>query len=251
MHGTLALSDELSALIAGFLLVLSRVSAFVVVGPIFSARFIPMRVRVVIAVVVAFVAFVGAGSPPVLHWGFGDVARESALGICMGFAARATLEAALALGGLFSGQIGFSFASTIDPMAGHQSDVVSDLIAFMALSMAVALGLHKEAIVLLCTSVQSLPPGAAVDLTAVASSVIEQVTASCALAARLAFPLMTMTSAGYVAMGFIGKGAPMLGIQGLGFTVPVLAGGFTLYALAPTAAEIVARAAVQALHSFS
>lgn len=246
----LGLSEELSGTITGFLLVLARISAFVAIGPIFSARFLPQRIRVAIALVISFVAWVGAGSPTVDHWSFTDVARESGLGLLLGIGARATLEAALALGAIFSGQIGFSFASTIDPTAGHQSDVVSDLISFMTLSMAVALGLHREAIVLLCHSVTALPPGSSFDLMSMTSVVIEQVAGTCALAVRLAFPLMTMTSAGYIAMGFIGKGAPVLGIQGLGFTVPVIAGGFTLYALAPTAAELIARSSVQALHSF-
>lgn len=250
MDATITLDAALTSTVSAFVLVLARVSAFVVIGPVFSARFLPARVRVVVAVVVAFVAFVGAGAPAAGHAiGLVDVAKESGLGLLMGLTARATVEAAMGLGAIFSGQIGFAFASTIDPTAGHQSDAVSDLISFLTLSMVVALGLHREAIVLLCSSVQSLPPGADVDLHAVAGVVVEQVTGSFALAARLAFPLLTMTSAGYVAMGFIGKGAPMLGIQGLGFTIPVIAGGFALYALAPTAAELVARAAVQALHS--
>jgi flagellar biosynthesis protein FliR len=46
------LSDELSATLTGFLLVLMRVSAFVVIGPIFSARFIPQRIRAAVAIVI-------------------------------------------------------------------------------------------------------------------------------------------------------------------------------------------------------
>lgn len=245
------LSAELSALVVGFVLVLCRVSAFVVVGPIFSARFAPGRVRVVIAFVVSFVAWVGAGSPHPPDTDLAVVARETGLGLVMGLVARGTLEAALGLGQIFSGQIGFAFASTVDPLAGHQSDAVSDLISFLALSLAVAMGLHREAIALLCASVQHLPPGADVDVAAFVGSAIEQLTGACALAARLAFPLLATTSAGYVAMGFIGKGAPVLGVQGLGFTIPVVAGGFALYALAPTAAELVARATLQALRSFA
>ena len=245
-----ALSAQLTALVVGFALVLCRVSAFVVVAPLFSARFLSPRVRVGVALSVSFVAFIGAGSPTPSSWDYLVVVRETALGLVMGLVARATIEAALALGQIFSGQIGFAFASTVDPLAGHQSDAVSDLVAFLALALSVAMGLHREAIALLCASVQHLPPGGDVDVMAFVQRGIEQMTATCALAARLSFPLLATTSAGYVAMGFIGKGAPQLGVQGLGFTIPVVAGGFALYALAPPAAELAARAAVNALRAF-
>lgn len=250
MNGELTLSTALTSMMAGYVLVLVRVGAFMFIAPVFSARFMPTRVRVVVVVVVAFVAFVGAGQPVPPSWDLGVVARESGLGLLMGVAARATLEASLALGTVFSGQIGFSFAQTVDPTAGTHSDVVSDLIAFLSLSMAVALGLHKEAIVLLCVSVHDLPPGSVFDLHAFVDVAVGHIVGSCALAARLAFPLMATTSAGYLAMGLIARASPGLGVQGLGFTIPVVAGGFALFAFAPAASEIVARSAVSALHIF-
>ncbi len=253
MDAHVVLSAALAGKVATYVLVLARVSGFMAVAPLFSARFLPARVKAVVAMTIAFVGVVSLkdGAAGIAGAGISvvDVGAEVVFGLLLGASARATLEAALALGSLFSGQLGFQFAATVDPHAGHQSDVVSDLISMMTLAMAVALDLHREAIVLLISTLHALPPGADIDNAAVAGVVVEHMVASCALAARLSFPLLTMTTAGYVVMGFLGKGAPVLGVQGLGFTIPIVAGGFALYALAPTAAEIVARATVQALHS--
>lgn len=255
MDAHVVLSAALAGKVATYVLVLARVSGFMAVAPLFSARFLPARVKAVVAMTIAFVGVVSLndGTAPSASaggvLGVVDVGAEVVFGLLLGASARATLEAALALGSLFSGQLGFQFAATVDPHAGHQSDVVSDLISMMTLAMAVALDLHREAIVFLIGTLHALPPGVDVDNAAVAGVVVEHMVASCALAARLSFPLLTMTTAGYVVMGFLGKGAPVLGVQGLGFTIPIVAGGFALYALAPTAAEIVARATVQALHA--
>ena len=250
MNGHLDLASSLTPLLTGYVLVLARVGAFIFIGPVWSVRFIPHRVKVILALVVAFVAYVSAGQPVPAKWDLMVVARETGLGLLMGVASRAVLEAALSLGTIFSGQIGFSFAQTVDPTAGTHSDALSDLVAFLALSLAVALGLHREAIVLLCSSVRDLPPGSVSDLTAFIEVAIGQIVGACALAARLSFPLMATTSAGYLVMGLIARGAPGLGLQGLGFTIPVVAGGFAMFALAPATAEVVARSAVSALHAF-
>ena len=120
----------------------------------------------------------------------------------------------------------------------------------LGLLAAVGLGLHREAIVVICASVMHAPPGQMPDLLSVLDAAIPAVVSSCALAVRLAFPMLAVTSAGYVVMGIMARGSPALGLQGLGFTVPVLAGGFALYTMAPVAAEVAARTALTALHAF-
>lgn len=234
--------------VSGLMLVMTRVTAFVSTAPVLSARFVPMRVRMMVGLALGGTAAIAAGVPAVSDVGVLQIVAEAVIGLVMGAAARASLEASLAAGSLFSGQIGLSFASSVDPLSGSQGDVVSDLFSMLALMAAVGLGLHREAIVVVVSSVVHAPPGAAPDVAAVVERALPSITASCALAVRLAFPMMAVTAAGYVLMGIMSRGSPALGLQGLGFTVPVIAGGFALYTMAPTVADLAARAAVEALH---
>jgi len=234
---------------AALMLVMARVTAFVATAPVLSARFVPMRVRLMIGLVLGFTAATAADLAPINDVSPFMVVTETLTGLIMGSAARASLEAALAAGALFSGQIGISFMSSIDPLSGTQGDVVSDLFSMLALMAAVGLGLHREAIVVICASVIQAPPGHLPDLASLLEQALPSIINSCALAVRLAFPMMAVTSAGYVVMGVMARGSPALGLQGLGFTVPVMAGGFALYTMAPVAAEVAARTALAALHA--
>ena len=100
------------------LLVMARVTAFVATAPVLSARLVPMRVRLMIGLVLGFTAATAADLAPVNDVSPLMVVAETVTGLLMGSAARASLEAALAAGALFSGQIGISFMSSIDPLSG-------------------------------------------------------------------------------------------------------------------------------------
>jgi flagellar biosynthetic protein FliR len=236
--------------LAGLLLVLARVTSFVATAPVLSARFVPMRIRGLLGLVLGFAAWMAADSVAVDDVTVVDVAHEVIVGLLMGAAARASLEAAFAAGSLFSGQVGLSFASTVDPLSGSQSDVASDLISILALMMGVAMGLHREAIAVICASVQLMPPGGTLTVHTLLEGLVPIMVSSVALAVRLAFPMMAATSAGYVVMGVMARGSPALGLQGLGFTVPVIAGGFALYTMAPVVAEVAARTAMTTLQAW-
>lgn len=238
------------AQLAGLMLAIARVTSFIVTAPVLSARFVPTRVRVMIGLVLGGAAWVAGGSVAVASVGVVDVGLNVVVGLLMGLAARAALEAAFAAGSLFSMQVGLSFASTVDPLSGGQSDVASDLLSMLALMGAVALGLHREAIVVICASLQAIPPGAAFDVRGLFEQLLPLIIGSMALAVRLAFPMMAATTAGYLVMGVMARGSPALGLQGLGFTVPIIAGGFALHTMAPVAAELAARAAVSALQAW-
>jgi flagellar biosynthesis protein FliR len=58
---------------------------------------------------------------------------------------------------------------------------------------------------------------------------------------------MAAVTFGHVALGVVGRTAPQLNISSVGFSITILAGGGALYMVAPTVAEMCARAARDAL----
>ena len=75
---------------------------------------------------------------------------------------------------------------------------------------------------------------------------VTQAIGAVALAVRMAFPVLVAVFFGHVALGVVGRTAPQLNVNSLGFTVTILAGGAALYLLAPPIAELAARTATAA-----
>jgi len=236
----------------GFCLVLFRTAGIVVAAPVLSARMVPLRIRAGIAFALALAAFVGAGAPQAeppesLVALMGYALSETVVGLGAGLGARVILDAALAAGQLAGVGMGLGFSAIVDPLGGVPSSALGQLFSIVALGFAVTLGIHREAVVWLARSVHDMPPGSAVDIASVAHLLVAHCLTSVALAVRLAFPILAVVTIGHVALGLVGRLAPQLNIATLGFSVAILAGGGAIYLVVPTAAEIAARMAVEAL----
>ena len=228
-----------------------RAAGLVVSAPILSARTVPARVRIALALLVAFAAWCGAGAPsaaPPAHLGAlaGAVAAESALGLVGGLAARFVLLAALVAGQLAAQAMGLGMGALLDPTSGAESSALPELVYVTAQAGAVALGLHREAVAWLARSALAFPPGAALGLRARATEVVWQAAGATALGARLAFPMLAAVLLGHVVMAGLSRTAPQIGLGTVGFSIAILAGGGAFYLVAPAAAELAARAAVSA-----
>ena len=225
----------------GFLLVLFRCTALCSVAPLFALRTVPMRARMAIALVLAFTAFAGAGFPAFAPPGGGTGALvgaaivETLIGLTAGLSAMFAIDAAGAAGQMASASMGLSYGSVIDPVHGADSTAISEVITMFSVAALVMSGMHREAIAWLCRSVIQMPPGATVgiDVASLASAVVIQAIASAALAVRMAFPML----------GVVGRTAPQLNVNSIGFSITILAGGGALYLLAPPIAELAARTA--------
>jgi flagellar biosynthetic protein FliR len=236
----------------GFLLVLSRTSGLVVTMPVVSARFIPMRIRMALAMACSVAAYLGAGSPRVAVpdsifelAGAGFV--EGLVGLLAGLSARLLLDAAASAGTYAASIMGLNYGSMLDPFHGASSNAVTELTNILAVSFAVAAGMHREGIVWLAKSFALHPPGTLVNLSSAMLATIGQATHGLALGIRLGFPFMMVTSFGHVVFAFVGRSAPQLNVSSLGFSVSLLAGGAALYLAAPIAAELAVRAAMHSL----
>lgn len=242
----------------GFLLVLFRCAALCSVAPLFALRTVPMRARMAIALVLAFTAFSGAGFPAFAPPGGGTGALvgaavvESMIGLVAGLSAMFAIDAAGAAGQMASASMGLSYGSVVDPVHGADSTAISELITMFSVGALVMSGMHREAVAWLCRSVIQIPPGAVanvaggVDVASLASAVVTQAIASAALAVRMAFPILVAVFFGHVALGVVGRTAPQLNINSVGFSITILAGGGALYLLAPPIAELAARTAAAA-----
>ncbi len=235
----------------GFALMLMRTAALCTTAPILGAKVVPARIRIGLSVAVALAVYTGAGAPPVepppgLFGLVAAAAGETAVGLLAGLASRWMLDAALAAGHAAGLAAGLGFSAVVDPFTGAESNAVSQTIFVVAQGCAVALGVHREAIAWLARATEAFPLGAAVDLPSLAMRTVGVGLVSIALSVRLAFPVMAAVLLGHAVMGVMGRMAPQLSLSAIGFSIAILAGGWALYLAAPAAAELAARAALEA-----
>ncbi|MBL8956247.1 MAG: flagellar biosynthetic protein FliR [Myxococcaceae bacterium] len=234
----------------GFLLVLIRTAGLAISIPTWGARQVPMRVRLGLVFVLSFAVYQAAGAPQLevpdtLPQLIGASVAETVIGLIGGLAARFTLEAAGAAGAMVSTATGLSYGALVDPMNGAESNALSQILRFAALAAAIELGLHREAVMWLIDSIHSAPVGGTPGIEDALVRAFTQSVYCAALAVRVAFPVLGLVGASYLALGAIGRVVPQLGLQNLGFSVAVLVGGAALYALAPEAAHRVGALAAQ------
>jgi flagellar biosynthetic protein FliR len=197
----------------------------------------------------AWIAWNAAGAPQARvpeHLGMlaAAAAGETALGMLAGLAARFVLLGALAAGQLASQSVGIGYGSFLDPASGAESNAVGELVHVVAQAGAVALGIHREAISWLARSAVTFPPGSELSLRTTALRVVWDTTGAAALGARLAFPVLAAVLVGQAVMAGLGRTAPQLNLNTVGFSAAVLSGAAAFYLVAPAVADAVARAAV-------
>jgi len=238
----------------GFFLALARTAALIMVAPGLSSKMVPTRVKVGLATAIALCGFSGApihatALPENMFVLVASVAQETLFGGLAGIGARLILEAAGAAGHVAGLSMGLGYGSLINPDSGATSSVLSDLFGIIASSIAIALGLHREACAWVCRSFTMLPPGSSLPLRAIGAQALAHTVFGMCLAMRVAYPLLLAVTLGHVFLGLLGKFAQQLNLNTIGFSASIIAGGGALYLFAPQAIDLVAREALRALPS--
>lgn len=237
-----------------FMLVLFRTSGLVIAAPLFGMKNAPAPVRIALSFGLAMVAFLGAGAGPVplpAHFGglFVDVLLETMMGVFAGVSVRFALEAAATAGQLAAQTMGLGFGATLDPMSGTESNTLGELFRVLALGGALALGLHRELVVWLASSVQQVPPGSIADVSELARGAVVEAAHAIVLGVRLGFPFLAAITLGHLSLGLIGRAAQQLHFSNVGFSVSILFGGGALWLIAPRALALCSEASLRFVHA--
>src|SRR5690349_5747390 len=108
---------------------LLRVGGVALAAPVFGARFVPVRLRMVFAVALTLVLLPLWPEPPKLEvlsarWILA-IGGELTIGIAIGFVLQLVFEAVMLAGELLSFAVGLSFAQLVDPLSGGEASALS------------------------------------------------------------------------------------------------------------------------------
>jgi flagellar biosynthetic protein FliR len=208
-----------------------RVAAMFTVAPVLGDGTVPVRVRILLALVLAFVMLPMAGTAPAvdpfsLH-GVVATLGEVVTGVVLGLAFQLAMSAVTVLGFVAASQMGLAMAAMNDPVNGGTSDVVTTLLSVLCILVFFAIDGHLVLAGVVGASFHAWPVGAGLDVASWRVLAFDTGWVFSA-ALLLALPLVFSTLVVQIGFGLLSRISPALNVFSLGFSVVTLVGLFML-----------------------
>lgn len=205
-----------------------RIGAMLMSAPVFGARTVPVRVRLVLALAIAVIlAPLLPPTPavdPLSPAGLLVGAQQVLLGVAMGFILHLVFAALILAGQTIAMTMGLGFASAVDPQNGVQVPVLSQYFLITATLVFLALDGHLMVIDVLVQSFRLVPVGSAGPLPEMPWKIVLWGSHLFAGAVLIALPATVAVLMVNLAFGVMTRAAPQLNIFAVGFPVTLLAG---------------------------
>ncbi|MEM7409180.1 MAG: flagellar biosynthetic protein FliR [Myxococcota bacterium] len=224
--------------LTGFGLALTRLIGAFLYAPVFGHAVVPARVRLMIALALAFWLSSGLSvdpGAPGFSLGFA-LLREATIGLAIGFAASLVFTGFALMGEYAAMQGGLGAAAVLDPSTGNNSVVLTSLVGVLAGLAFLAIEGHHDVLRGLVLSFEALPVGGAgpdvfgfVQLAQLGSVIFE-------VGVKLAAPFTAVMLVSNVAVGILGRAIPQLNLMSIQLPAQI---GLTLLILGLAAGPFV------------
>lgn len=229
-----------------------RPGAAFLVAPIFGAPFVPVQLRLIVALAIGIPALSASNFALPMDGlatieGFLLVAGEVMVGLALGFAVQIGFSAALVAGETIGNAMGLGFASMMDPASGQANPAIGQLLSILATFLFLSMGGHLALAATIVESYRALPPGAA---WMSAESIMGLVLFGGVIFAAglsIALPVGSALILVQIVMGVLARSAPALNLFSVGLPATLLAGLVLLAMATPVMGEGIATAIQQGL----
>jgi flagellar biosynthesis protein FliR len=206
----------------------TRIAAMLAIAPIFGARIVPLRVRLVIALLLTWVLLPLIPPVPAIE----PLSAASALvtvqqlllGMAMGFSLQLILATLVIAGQTIAMGMGLGFAQMVDPQNGVSVPVIGQYYVVIATLLFLALNGHLALLRVLADSFQSVPIGVDAlsreDFRVIAGWGVRMF----GDAIMVALPAVASVLLVNLSFGVVSRSAPQLNIFGVGFPVTLTLG---------------------------
>ncbi|MFV9614446.1 MAG: flagellar biosynthetic protein FliR [Gammaproteobacteria bacterium] len=229
---------ELTSWLATLLWPFMRIGAMFAAVPIFSAKSVPARIRVLFAFFITWMLVPVIPEPPVVELISAQALiisiHQVLIGVAMGFILQMVFSAFVIAGQSIAMAMGLGFASMIDPQNGMQVPVISQALLIMATLIFLALNGHLVLIEVLANSFQTLPVGMFVPSREGLWQLVSWGSNMFAGGMLIALPAVAALLLVNLAFGVTTRAAPQLNIFAVGFPVMIMVGLAFLILTLPT-----------------
>lgn len=229
-------SAQLEGWLALLAFPMARILGFVGAAPVFGNNGVPRRIKLVVglAITMGLLPVVTATPPEAIDsWaGILILFQQTLIGIAMGLVLRVVFAALDLMGEIISLQMGLSFATFFDPVAGGQTAVIGEFLTLISTLVFLSLNGHLLMVDALARSFEWLPVSATLPhkggwlvLARFGASIF-------ASGLLMALPVVTALLITNIALGVLTRAAPQLNLFAIGFPITLTVGfGVLLLAL--------------------
>jgi flagellar biosynthetic protein FliR len=240
--------------LAGFILVLARVTPLFFIAPVFSSNLIPPHVRGIIAVGISIglapIALHGQHVPSDALVLAGLVVEGMLVGLAFAFTLSILLAAVESAGAMIDVISGFSYGSLINPMNGDSGAVMSRFYSLVGTMIFLVIGGDAWTLRGLARTFQLVPLTTAPQLSSLVGGAVQVFSTVFTGALEIAALLITD-----VAFGVVSRVVPQLNVFAVGFPTKVAVAMLVVGASVPFTANWISNqlsvsvgAALSALH---
>lgn len=205
-----------------------RLSAFLAFTSIFSIRAVNMRIRISLALVLAFFVTQQVAIPridPLTADGLMEVFRQILIGLTMGLVFQVASAALVVAGQAISNAMGLSIANMIDPNLGNVP-LISQFLTILGTLVFMGMGGHLIVFGLVLESFRLLPIGQEFFSQDMLGKMLHWSSMMFLGALLLGLPVLMTLLFINIGLGFVSRAAPSLNIFTVGFPALILVGFF-------------------------
>lgn len=230
-------------------LLLVRPGMLIVAAPAFGGTYAPPTLKIGLTLMLALAMLPVAPLPSIDSPVAVTVAmaREAAIGMSIGFGIRVVTAGAEFAGYLAGFQLGFAYASVVDPQAGARNTVLSSMYGLAALMIFFAINGHHLFLKALAGSYAAMPIGLGHVDASLATLVGRSLAMIFTVGVQLSAPVVIVLLVVEIGLGLMGRVAPMLNLMAQGFPVRLIVGLLALAAVIGVVPEVIARAVPHAV----
>jgi flagellar biosynthesis protein FliR len=211
--------------LAGFILVLARVTPLFVIAPVFSSAMVPPRVRGIIAVGISIglmpVALHGQHVPSEALPLAGLVVEGMLVGLAFSFTLAILLAAVESAGAFIDVTSGFSYGSLINPINNENAAVIARFYSLVGTMVFLVIGGIAWTLRGIGRTFEVVPLSEAPRLTSLVGGVVHAFASVFASALEVAAPVLIALLITDVAFGVVSRVVPQLNVFAVGFPVKV------------------------------
>ncbi len=201
----------------GFVMVLTRISAFFLVLPVFSWRSIPVRIKAAIVILISifFSMITPLGIEPKevsIIEAILLIANEATYGLAFGLIV-ILLFSAVKLGGrIIERQMGLAMAEILDPLTGERSQPVGTLLEMIFIILFLSANGHHLFLLVISRSYEAFPAGTTPSIPILTGGVIKASSAMLTASLKLAAPMLAAFLLLMVVLAVLARMVPEMNI---------------------------------------
>jgi flagellar biosynthetic protein FliR len=201
----------------GFAMVLTRISAFFLLVPVFGWKAIPVQIKIAVTVLMAIffsiITPVGVDSKQVSFvQAVLLIANEATYGLALGLIAAVMFSVVKMAGRIIEREMGLVTAEILDPLTDDSSQPLGSLLEMVFAILFLSANGHHLLLLIICRSYEAFPAGTVPTPAVLAGGVVEAGSAMLLAGLRLAGPMLAAFLLLMVALAVLARVVPEMNI---------------------------------------